>query len=61
MRSSHPLSKGGDFCPQLRGLIQWERFAEEGFGENFPCGEGIGHLILQLVTSPIPQGKWEDS
>jgi len=49
------LIEGGDVRPQLGSLARWEVFAEEGLGENLPGGERVGLLILQRITSSVPQ------
>jgi len=42
----HLLNEGRDLCPQLRSLAWWKIFTEEGLGERFPGGEGVGLRIL---------------
>jgi len=53
------LSEGGDVSPQLCSLTRREIFAEEGFGENLPCGEQVGLLVLQPVAGSVSQLEWE--
>lgn len=49
------LGEGCNLYPQLCSFSWWEVFAEEGLGENLPGGERVGLLVLQLVTSSVPQ------
>lgn len=52
------LNKGGDIGPQFRSLVQWEVFAKARFGENFPCGEGVGPFFCkQSLALSLKENK----
>jgi len=55
------LGEGSDVGSQL-GCLPWrEVLAQKCFGERISGGEGVGLLILEPVSSSVPQREWEES